>query len=91
MDNKQECNNSGLVLTLSLAAYAQAPVLIIQHIDESRLFTLAGNPPSAGISGRRGGWGRVGIAPFTICLLRLNLNLHDPLIGWKSCESRKVF
>jgi subtilase family serine protease len=35
--------HSALVLTLSLAAYAQAPPLITQPIDESRLFTLAGN------------------------------------------------
>jgi subtilase family serine protease len=34
---------SALAVTLSLGAYAQAPALITQPINESRLFTLAGN------------------------------------------------
>ena len=42
--------NSALVLTVSLAAYAQAPTLITQPIDESRLFTLAGNTRAEAIA-----------------------------------------
>jgi len=42
--------NSALILTLSLAAYAQAPALITQPIDESRLFTLAGNTRAEAIA-----------------------------------------